>query len=64
MFEQRLERLRGRIRQGALSVGAGGVVIGASHDLAIGGVLLAVAFGAIALDERLTRSERLPWGGR
>ena len=64
MLGERLAQLRRRLRQGALSAGVGGVAIGAAHDLGIGGVLVAVALGVIALDERATRSSVLPWGDR
>jgi hypothetical protein len=53
--------MRDRIRRGAYSIGIGGAVV-ATQDLAAGAVLLAVAAGAVAVDERLTRWELLPWG--
>lgn len=55
--------MRERVRQGAYSVGIGGVAL-ATQDLRIGAGLIAVAAVAIAFDERLTRSELIPWGGR
>ena len=53
--------MRERVRKMAYSMGAGGVVV-ATQEVTVGIALLAVAAGAIAVDERLTRSDLIPWG--